>query len=203
MATWILTQAAASLVVSKLPKTKHSNPFNMSVFVASIYVIPTQKQTKTSPNYVLSLYLQMDLPLQAAHMVPLMTGINLGYIGTLPSTLFPLWAICWLKTPFLQASNLPPRPLPPANDSSHPNWLKHHWWRCVASPQPSEDFGWGQKKKNMPKNISNCLNPMYFWVDPCFCWRMVDQDPKTISNHVFHWLRSLPIIFPHQSLDLS
>lgn len=54
MATWILTLAAASLVVSKLPKTKHSNPFNMSVSVASIYGIPThpKKKQKTSPKYV-------------------------------------------------------------------------------------------------------------------------------------------------------
>lgn len=91
----------------------------------------------------------MDLPLQAAQMAPSFTGINLQYIGTLPSVLFPLWAICWLKTPFLQASNLPPRPLPPANGSSHPNWLKHHQ-RCVASPQPSEDF-LGANKKTCPK----------------------------------------------------
>ena len=111
-----------------------------------------------------------------------------------PRVLFPLWAICWLKTPFLQASNLPPRPLPPANGSSHPNWLKHHQ-RCVASPQPSEDFVGGEQK-SMPKNISNCLNPMYFWVDPLFLGRMVDQDPKTCANHVFHWLRSQPHHLP-------
>ena len=100
-------------------------------------------------------------------MVPSFTGINLEYIGTLPSVFSPLSGICWLKTPFLQASSLPPRPLPPANGSSHPNWLKHHQ-RCVASPQPSEDFCWGKKKKNMPKNISSCLNPMHFLVGPLF-----------------------------------
>ena len=121
---------------------------------------PPKKKKKTSPNYV-QLYAQMDLDGSVIYRDKpwIHWYTSLGF--------FPLSGICWLKTPFLQASNLPPRPLPPANDSSHPNWLKHHQ-RCVASPQPSEDF-LGAKKKHA-QNISNCLESKsyVFLVGPLF-----------------------------------
>ena len=177
MATWILTLAAASLVVSKLPKTKHSNPFNMSVFVASIYGIPTQKQTKTSPNYVYITIISTN--------GPSITGCPHGSVNDRdkPSIhwytslgFFSLLAICWLKT-----------------SSKHQTFLQD---RCHPQTTPATRTGWsttsaawhlpslvrifvGANKKHAKKK-SNCLNfkSYVFFGWPPFFWENGRSRPK-------------------------
>lgn len=123
-------------------------------------------------------------------MVPSFTGINLGYIGTLPSVFSPYReSVGWKLPSSKHQTFLQDRCHPQTTPATRTGWST----TSAAWHLPSlVRIFWGQKK-NMPKTypIVSSLNPMYFWLVPFFL-----ENGRSTSN-IFKPCFSLAAIPSH------